>query len=523
MVGVVKNGDDLNIKNVICFFVSSKCPRTVDVVKKCKESGWTYQDYLTMACHKLKYKLIWLNKHHVSHTFDGNVISINDPISKNTISLNKDNTHDTIIFQGQSNDNTGINFESLMRAFEYMDFYMINTFNEIRMASDKLLSANLLSSKGIPQPKYILVNKNIIEDPELDGGLTREYFWDLLKSLNDNYTNINEEDLVNIKYVVKILNGSLGIGVFICTFDEIESIIQTLFVINEECELIIQEFKKNTGDIRAHAFSVDGKHYEILAAMKRNKIDGDFRSNVSLGATTSEINLTPEQKEIILDVARLSGCKWVGVDLMECEDGSNVVIEYNSSPGVQGISQQIKKNMFEIVLTRISDWFKDNPEDENPMLTYRKNTEAYSQYIPEVVEELVASWEGLSEKRLKVLNTCLNFVPGTQYKMKGKHSPELGLDCSGYVKRVFRDALDIDLPKMCVEYHDFREDNPYYPLNKNEELLPGDIGVLSTTSKNNHIGIYAGDGKWFENSVVWGVQLTNFKSFKYFFRIKNID
>ena len=49
------------------------------------------------------------------------------------------------------------------------------------------------------------------------------------------------------------------------------------------------------------------------------------------------------------------------------------------------------------------------------------------------------------------------------------------------------------------------------------------IGVLSTTSKNNHIGIYAGDGKWFENSVVWGVQLTNFKSFKYFFRIKNID
>ena len=56
--------------------------------------------------------------------------------------------------------------------------------------------------------------------------------------------------------------------------------------------------------------------------------------------------LTDEQKEIIIDTAKLSGCRWVGVDLMDCEDGSNVVIEYNSSPGVQGISQQIKKNMF---------------------------------------------------------------------------------------------------------------------------------------------------------------------------------
>ena len=58
---------------------------------------------------------------------------------------------------------------------------------------------------------------------------------------------------------------------------------------------------------------------------------------------------------------------------------------------------------------------------------------------------------------------------------------------------------------------------------KKKDLKPGDIGVLNDASKHNHIGIYAGDGKWFENSVVFGVQLTNFSQFKYFFRIKNIE
>ena len=170
---------------------------------------------------------------------------------------------------------------------------------------------------------------------------------------------IRLKKLLRRKYVVKILGGSLGIGVFVCCHCEIEAILQAIFELDPGRELIIQQFKKNSGDIRAHAFSVDGKNYEIIACMKRNKIDNDFRSNVSLGATTNAIDLTDEQKEIILDTARLSGCRWVGVDLMDCEDGSNVVIEYNSSPGVQGISQQIKKNIFILILEKIDKWFKE--------------------------------------------------------------------------------------------------------------------------------------------------------------------
>ena len=75
---------------------------------------------------------------------------------------------------------------------------------------------------------------------------------------------------------------------------------------------------------------------------------------------------------------------------------------------------------------------------------------------------------------------------------------------------------------MCVAYFVFKENNAYEQIKK-KDLKPGDIGVLNDASKNNHCGIYAGDGKWFENSAMYGVQLTDFSKFKYFFRIKNID
>ena len=518
MIRIVKNEDRLDLKNVVCFYVNTEKPKAYDDIKDLKKEDWNYQDWLTEACHKLKLNLIWINKHFVQYSLIDGIISINDPISDLHISFNKDNRYDTIIFQGQANDNPGISYEGLMKAFEYLKFFMINTYDEIRTASDKMLSANLLSSKNIPQPKYILVTKNIMQNDDMMNS-TRDSFWKLLDSLYDSNPNANDDS--EIKYVVKILGGSLGIGVFICNRKEIESILQAIFVLDENRELIIQEYKENTGDIRAHAFSIDGMRYDIIACMKRDKIAKDFRSNVSLGAKTEKIDLTDEQKQIILDVAKLSGCRWVGVDLMDCEDGTNAVIEYNSSPGVQGISLQIHKNIFEMILQSIIDYFKEH-NDSKTIKDYAKTVHAYVEYDKSAVESCKETWKDLSNKRLKVLNKCLDFVPGTQYKMHGKEDPTLGLDCSGYVARVFRDALDIKLPKMTVSYFIFKESNEWEMIKKNE-LKPGDIGILNDTTKDNHIGIYAGDNKWFENSAMYGVQLTNYPNFKYFFKIKTID
>ena len=95
--------------------------------------------------------------------------------------------------------------------------------------------------------------------------------------------------------------------------------------------------------------------------MKRVKISGDFRSNVSLGATAEKVELTKEQEEIALKVAKISGMPWCAVDIMPLvkgsnkEIGDNVVLEYNSSPGTEGISEVLNQNFVTLLLNAIND------------------------------------------------------------------------------------------------------------------------------------------------------------------------
>lgn len=524
MLTLLKNTTKLKIQNVICFYVGfNKHISTAEELNDKKEEDWSYEDYLVASCDKHKYNLIWFNKATVNYSFENNVLNIDDEITNSHISLGKDNVHDTIIFQGQANDDMDINYEGLMRAFEYMGFFMLNTVDEIKLASDKYLSANLLSAHNIPQPRYVLITRDLMEDMQSDTKDTRETFWKLIDQVYVNNTNVNDYTSPDTKYVCKILGGSLGIGVFICTRSEIEGILQAMFQLKHGAQFIVQEFKKNTGDIRVHLLSVDGANYEVLACMKRNKIAKDFRSNVSLGATTDKYKLNEEQEKIVMKTAAASGCRWVGVDLMECEDGSNVVIEYNSSPGVQGISQQIGKNMFDVVFDKINKYLKKFATFTKKGERVEENSRTcYTIYDPEIVDELKLEWNELSEKRIALLNECLKIQPGMFYELHGKENPETGLDCSGYIKYVAKESIGASLPSMCVKYFNTFEENEFEPIDESE-LQPGDIGVKNESTIMNHCGIYAGNGKWFEETIVYGAQLTDCTHFKHFFRIKNID
>ena len=354
------------IQNVIVFITSKNSLHTLSDVKKTKQKDWEYIDYLISACDEYKYNLYILSKDNVRYTYKNNVLNIDDMMTDTSFSLNETNTENTIIFQGQNNENLPIVYVALMKLLYKLNFTLFNPVNAIINASDKFLSSTILARYQLPQPNYIIVSNEDVND-EL--GRPKNDFFKKIHSLYTKNPNINDNHS-NYKYVCKILDGSLGIGVFLCDEYEILSVLQAVFEVNPNIFILIQEYKNNTGDIRAHAFSFDGKNYEIIAAMKRNKIDGDFRSNVSLGADTNSIELTPDQEQIILDTAKVSGCKWVGVDLMECKgekDGvENVVIEYNSSPGVQGISEQIKKNLFTIIFDKINDNLPDNPDIEAP-------------------------------------------------------------------------------------------------------------------------------------------------------------
>ena len=519
---LLKNDTKLEIKNVICFYVGENKVKSYDEAVKEKEEDWSYQDYLTICCHKRKLNLIWLNKATVRFTYSNHIISIDDSITDMHFSLKHSNIHDTIIFQGQANDDNKKNYIGLMRAFEYESFFMLNTIDEIIIASDKYLASNLLAKENIPQPGYVLITRELMEDLNTESHDTRESFWKMLDSIYKDNENINELKEKR-QYVVKILNGSLGIGVFICNHDEIEGILQAMFAVDKEAEFIIQEYKENTGDIRVHAFSVDGANYEILACMKRDKISGDFRSNVSLGAKTEEYQMTDKQKEIALKVAKLSGCRWVGIDLMACTDG-DFVIEYNSSPGVQGISQQIKHNMFDIVIDKIEAYMRKNAIYYTDDFEFGQDKgRCFTSYNKDTILELWEhDWSLISSKRQEVMYNCLLMQPGLFYKIHGKDKPEYGLDCSGYIKYVMKKALNVNTPNMCVDFFTIFTDNDWERISV-DDLKPGDIGVKNESTILNHCGIYAGAGKWFDTSYLYGVQLSDYSHFKYFFRIKNID
>ena len=146
-----------------------------------------------------------------------------------------------------------------------------------------------------------------------------------------------------------------------CDGKKILAFLQMIFAIDSERKLILQKKEEaDGGDIRVHVLTLRDKQI-ILAAMKRVKLGGDFRSNVSLGAEAEPVKLTPEQEQIALKTATLSKLPWCAVDIMPLvkgsnpEIGDNVVLEINASPGTDGISEVIKENFVNILLDNLTD------------------------------------------------------------------------------------------------------------------------------------------------------------------------
>jgi len=241
----------------------------------------------------------------------------------------------------------------LIKELQDWGFFVINPIQSAKKASNKYTSSVLMERYDIPQPNFALLSKHDIKDGEKS----------LVKKLKCIYPEINEndDDDKKLEYVVKILDGHGGTGVFMVSGKTILSTLQTIFAIDPERELLLQKKEEaDGGDIRVHVLTMRTKQM-ILASMKRVKIAGDFRSNVSLGATAEKVKLTKEQEEIALKVAKISGMPWCAVDIMPLvkdsnpEIGDNVVLEYNSSPGTDGISEVIGENFVKILLDNIND------------------------------------------------------------------------------------------------------------------------------------------------------------------------
>ena len=241
----------------------------------------------------------------------------------------------------------------LIKELQDWGFFVLNPIQSAKKASNKYQSAVLMERYEIPQPRFTLISKNDILKGEDS----------LKKKLKTIYPDLgkNEDEDKKKEYVVKILDGHGGTGVTMQSGKTILSMLQMVFAVDEERELLVQKKEEaDGGDIRVHVLTMRTEQ-KILASMKRVKISGDFRSNVSLGATAEPVTLTPEQEEIALNVAKISGMPWCAVDIMPLKSGSNpeigdnVVLEYNASPGTDGISEVIGENFMGILLKEIND------------------------------------------------------------------------------------------------------------------------------------------------------------------------
>ena len=152
-----------------------------------------------------------------------------------------------------------------------------------------------------------------------------------------------------------------GIGVIIAeTMRSLNAIVQTLLLYNKYLPILLQEYIKTDWDVRV--VTLDG---QILGAMKRNIITGDFRSNVSIGAETENIKLTDLEIEHSLKAAEVVHGKLVGVDFIPSknrEKENPYILEVNSMPGFGGIEKLYKgltSEVFKYFLNR-DNWTLDN-------------------------------------------------------------------------------------------------------------------------------------------------------------------
>ncbi len=204
---------------------------------------------------------------------------------------------------------------AVLRQFEMMGVFPLNESVAITRARDKLRSLQLLSRKGIGLPVTGFAHSpdDIKDMIDIAGGAP---------------------------LVIKLLEGTQGIGVVLAeTRKAAESVIEAFMGLR--ANILVQEFVKEAGGADIRCFVIGEK---VVAAMMRKAKEGEFRSNLHRGGTASVIKLTPEERSTAVRAARVMGLNVAGVDILRANHGP-VVMEVNSSPGLEGIESATGKDI----------------------------------------------------------------------------------------------------------------------------------------------------------------------------------
>ena len=209
---------------------------------------------------------------------------------------------------------------AVVRQFEMMNVFALNSSQSITRSRDKLRSLQLLARAGVglPVTGFAHSTKDIDGLVDVVGGAP---------------------------LVIKLVEGTQGIGVVLAeTAKAAESVITAFRQL--DANILVQEFIAEAGGSDIRAFLVGGK---VVAAMRRQGPPGEFRSNLHRGGEASKVKLSPEERLTAVRAAKIMGLKVAGVDLLRSKHGP-VVMEVNSSPGLEGIEKTTGKDVTELII-----------------------------------------------------------------------------------------------------------------------------------------------------------------------------
>jgi ribosomal protein S6--L-glutamate ligase len=204
---------------------------------------------------------------------------------------------------------------AVVRQFEMMGVYSVNESVAISRSRDKLRALQLLSRKGIGLPRTGFANAPGDTDDllELVGGAP---------------------------VVVKLLEGTQGVGVVLAETNKAASFRGL------KANFMVQEFIKEVDGADLRCLVVGDK---VVASMMRQAKEGEFRSNLHRGGTASLVKITPDERKTAVRAAKIMGLNVAGVDLLRSTRGP-VIMEVNSSPGLEGIEQATGKNVAGLII-----------------------------------------------------------------------------------------------------------------------------------------------------------------------------
>jgi len=205
---------------------------------------------------------------------------------------------------------------AVVRQFELMDVFSAVDSQAIVRSRDKLRSLQILSKAGLGMPKTAFTN----------------------------FSKGGEKALIErvggAPLIIKLLEGTQGLGVVLAETKKAgQSVIEAFHGL--KARIIVQEFIKEAKGADIRAFVVNGK---VVGAMKRQGAEGEFRSNLHRGGIATVIKLTKAEKAAALRAAKALGLDIAGVDMLQSERGP-LILEVNSSPGLEGIEQATGVNI----------------------------------------------------------------------------------------------------------------------------------------------------------------------------------